>query len=96
MNNFGFDYDRAACAYLKANDGKSIEPRCHALFADEGQDLGPITLKLLTSLVEHGDPADPKSRSVNIFYDNAQNLYARRGVPRWTEMVWTCAGEAPS
>ena len=66
--------------------GKTIKPRCHALFADEGQDLGPNTLKLLTALVEHGDPADPKSRSVNIFYDNAQNIYAHRGVPRWTEI----------
>ena len=86
MKSFGFDYDSAAEAYLKAMSGKTIKPRCHALFADEGQDLGPNTLKLLTALVEHGDPEDPKSRSVNIFYDNAQNIYDRRGVPKWSEM----------
>jgi superfamily I DNA/RNA helicase len=86
MKNFSFDYDIASGSYLKAMHGKTIKPRCHALFADEGQDLGPNTLKLLTALVEHGNPADPKSRSVNIFYDNAQNIYARRGVPKWTEM----------
>lgn len=86
MAPFRYEYDQAAEAYLKAMEGKAIRPRCHALFADEGQDLGPNTLKLLTALVEHGDPADPKSRSVNIFYDNAQNIYNRRGVPKWSEM----------
>ena len=86
MKSFGFDYDSAALAYLKAMSGKTINPRCHALFADEGQDLGANTLKLLTALVEHGDPDDPRSRSVNIFYDNAQNIYSRRGVPKWSEM----------
>ena len=86
MARFQYEYDEAAQAYLMATEGKTIKPRCHALFADEGQDLGPNTLKLLTALVEHGDPADPKSRSVNIFYDNAQNIYNRRGVPKWTEM----------
>ncbi len=86
MQSFGFEYDSAADAYLKAMNGKTIKPRCHALFADEGQDLGPNTLKLLTALVEHGDAQDPKSRSVNIFYDNAQNIYDGRGVPRWSEI----------
>ena len=86
MKRFGFEYDSAAEAYLSAMSGKTIVPRCHALFADEGQDLGPNTLKVLTALVEHGDPADPKSRSINVFYDNAQNIYGRRGVPKWSEM----------
>ena len=86
MKPFRFNFDQAAEAYLIAMVGKTIKPRCHALFADEGQDLGPNTLKLLTALVAHGDPDDPKSRSVNIFYDNAQNIYNRRGVPRWSEM----------
>jgi hypothetical protein len=86
MTSFGFDYDSAAAAYLEAMNGKPIKPRCLALFADEGQDLGPNTLKLLTALVAHGDPKDPKSRAVNIFYDNAQNIYDRRSVPRWSDM----------
>ncbi len=90
MKQFRFDYDQAAEAYLRAMEGKTIVPRCHALFADEGQDLGPNTLKLLTALVAHGDPDDPKSRSVNIFYDNAQNIYNRRGVPSGAIWGWTC------
>ncbi len=81
-----FEYNSAAETYLRAMEGKSIRTRCHALFVDEGQDLGPVTLKLLTELVEHGDPSDPKSRSVNIFYDNAQTVYDRGGVPKWSDM----------
>src|SRR5262249_30444968 len=41
--------------------------------------------KLLSALVEQTDPANPKSRAVNIFYDNAQNIYGRT-TPKWTEM----------
>ena len=47
--------------------------------------MGPNTLKLLTGLVEQSDPSDPKSRAVNIFYDNAQNVY-RRKTPTWSEI----------
>ena len=48
------------------------------MFIDEAQDMGPSTLKLLSGLVEQTDPDDPKSRAVNIFYDNAQNIYGRK------------------
>ena len=85
MGQFKFEYDQAAQAYLDAMNGREIKPRCHALFADEGQDLGPSTLKLLTALVDHGDPEQPNCRSVNIFYDNAQNIYSR-SMPKWSEM----------
>jgi superfamily I DNA/RNA helicase len=84
MSNY--EYNAAAEDYLTAISSKPIKTRCQALFVDEGQDLGPVTLKLLTALVEHGDPNDPKSRSVNIFYDNAQTVYKRGGVPKWSEM----------
>ena len=85
MSQFGFEYDQASEAYLIAKNDQKIMPRCHALFADEGQDLGPSTLKLLTALVDHGDPELPNCRSVNIFYDNAQNIYSR-SMPKWSEM----------
>ena len=85
MGQFQFDDDRAAQAYLDAKKGQEIAPRCHALFADEGQDLGPNTLKLITALVEHGDSEQPNSRSVNIFHDNAQNVHGR-STPKWSEM----------
>src|SRR5262249_51767915 len=39
MKHFSFDYDIASGSYLKAMSGQTIKPRCHALFADEGQDL---------------------------------------------------------
>jgi superfamily I DNA and RNA helicase len=85
LRPFEFDYDRASEEYLKRKPVKQIAPRCHALFIDEAQDMGPSTLKLLSALVEQADPNDPKSRSINIFYDNAQNVYGR-GTPKWSEI----------
>jgi hypothetical protein len=80
-----YEYDDFARQILEKLDVAQIEPRCLAMFIDEAQDMGPNTLKLLTALVEQADPADPKSRAVNIFYDNAQNVY-NRGAPKWTEI----------
>lgn len=81
----GFDYDAAANKFLERRPFEKLQPRCHAMFIDEAQDMGPNTLKLLTGLVEQSDPGDPKSRAVNIFYDNAQNVY-RRKTPTWSEI----------
>ncbi|XZE21134.1 AAA domain-containing protein [Pirellulaceae bacterium SH449] len=83
--SFGFDYDLAAQAYLDRVDVSEIAPRCDALFIDEAQDMGPSTLKLLTALTRQTNLIDANSRSVNIFYDNAQNIYDR-GVPKWSEL----------
>jgi superfamily I DNA/RNA helicase len=58
---------------------------CHAMFIDEAQDMGPNTLQLLSAMIERANPADPKSRSINIFYDNAQNVYGR-STPRWIDL----------
>lgn len=82
---FGFEYDKAAEAYLIRMNGREIEPRCDALFIDEAQDMGPNTLKLLTALTRQSDQVDANSRSVNIFYDNAQSIYDR-GTPKWTDL----------
>ncbi len=83
--NFGFEYDDAAAAYLERKPADQILPRCDALFIDEAQDMGPSTLKMLTAIVKRADAADENSRSVNIFYDNAQNIYGR-GTPAWSEL----------
>jgi superfamily I DNA and RNA helicase len=80
-----FDYDKASEHYLQRRPIDQIVPRCHAMFIDEAQDMGPDTLKLLSALVEQTDPNDPKSRSINIFYDNAQNVYGR-STPKWAEI----------
>jgi len=85
MATFGFEYDDAAAAYLALKPIESISPRCDALFVDEAQDMGPNTLKLLSAIVQQKDAADANSRSINIFYDNAQNIY-RRGTPTWSEL----------
>lgn len=85
LSNDDFDYDRAAAAYLLRRDPDEIEARCDAMFIDEAQDMGPSTLKLLSSLVARSDGDDPNSRSVNIFYDNAQNVYGRI-TPKWSEL----------
>ncbi len=73
-----FDYDALAASYLERKPFGQIKPCCQAMFIDEAQDMGPSTLKLLSGLVEQTDPEDPKSRAVNIFYDNAQNIYGRK------------------
>jgi hypothetical protein len=80
-----FDYDRVAAMYLERKPFEQIKPRCHALFIDEAQDIGPSLLKLLSALVEQTDATNPRCRAVNIFYDNAQNIYGR-GTPRWSEI----------
>jgi hypothetical protein len=66
---YQFDYDRAAEDYL----------------ARKPQDLGPNTLKLLASIVRRADISDENSRSINIFYNNAQNIYGR-STPKWSEL----------
>lgn len=80
-----FDYDGMAKAYLDRVSFEEVRPRCQAMFIDEAQDMGPNTLRLLSALVEPADASDLKGRAVNIFYDNAQNIYGR-GTPRWSEM----------
>ena len=52
MDDFEFNYDRAAEEYLNRQDATELLPRCSALFIDEAQDMGPSTLKLLLSVVE--------------------------------------------
>lgn len=83
IQTFGFDYDRAAAAFLQHEDADQLVPRCNALFIDEAQDMGPSTLRLLLSVVEQSDPADTNSRAANIFYDNAQNVYDTK-TPTWS------------
>ena len=85
MARFAFEYDVAAAAYLDVKPVADIQPRCDALFIDEAQDMGPNTLKLLSALVKQTNADDANSRSVNIFYDNAQNIYGR-GTPVWAEL----------
>jgi hypothetical protein len=84
MDQFGFDYDRAAEEFLNRQDTESLLPRCTALFIDEAQDMGPSTLRLLLSVVEQSDESDANSRSAHIFYDNAQNVYDTK-TPKWSE-----------
>ncbi len=78
-----YDYDGMAAAYLERRPFEEVEPRCDAMFIDEAQDMGPNTLKLLAALVRPTDPAHPRRRAVNIFYDDAQNIYGRRR-PTWS------------
>lgn len=84
IDQFGFDYDRAAEEFLNRQDARQLVPRCTALFIDEAQDMGPSTLRLLLSVVEQTDEADTNSRSAHIFYDNAQNVYDTK-TPKWSD-----------
>ena len=84
MEAFGFEYDRAAEEFLNRQGAVSLLPRCDALFIDEAQDMGPMTLRLLLSLVEQTNQDDTNSRSAHIFFDNAQNIYGRK-TPKWSD-----------
>lgn len=84
MDQFGFDYDRAAEEFLNRQDARQLVPRCTALFIDEAQDMGPSTLRLLLSVVEQTDEAETNRRSAHIFYDNAQNVYDTK-TPKWSD-----------
>lgn len=76
-----YDFEARSAALLK----RPVVPRCKALFVDEAQDFGEATLAYLTQLVEPTAGEAPNARCVNIFYDNAQNLY-RRGTPQWSRL----------
>ena len=80
-----FDYNGAAKLHLGRPGHGSPPPMCHAMFIDEAQDMGPCALELLTRLVVQSDDANTNTRSVNIFYDNAQNVYGRP-TPKWSEI----------
>lgn len=93
MEDFEFDYDRAAEEYLQRQDLAELLPSCSTIFIDEAQDMGPSTLKLLLAMVEQSDKTDPNSRAAHIFYDNAQNIYGTR-TPRWSEFGLDMRGRA--
>jgi superfamily I DNA/RNA helicase len=80
-----WDYNAQAAEYLKHVPFEQVTHRCHAMFIDEAQDMGPETLKLLSALVEPTDPENPSARAIYIFYDDAQNI---RGCPRpkWSDI----------
>ena len=86
MNDFGkYDYDAASEAYLQLCPPDRINPRCDAVFIDEAQDFGPNTLRVVVRLAKQSQQDEPSKRPVMIFYDNAQNIYARRP-PTWVEV----------
>ena len=80
-----FNYDGAAKLQLDRTGHRSLPTMCHAMFIDEAQDMGPYALELLTRLEVQSDDSNTNTRSVNIFYDNAQNVYGRP-TPKWSEI----------
>lgn len=84
IHDFQFSYDLAAEMFLERSGDRPVEHRCNAMFIDEAQDMGPSMLRLLLSLVQQNDETNQNSRSANIFYDNAQNIYGT-GTPKWSD-----------
>ncbi len=80
-----WDYDEMAGAIIDGVGLDAVQAGYDALFVDEAQDFGPRALHVLTRLVRQTDPDDANARQVVLFYDNAQNIYAR-GTPRWSDM----------
>lgn len=86
-----FAYDERAKRLLER--GVPSSAGCDALFIDEAQDLGPEVIALLNRLTKRSTPEDDRSRAINIFYDNAQDVYGR-GTPRWVELGIDLRGRA--
>lgn len=84
MRNDDYNYDEVSASCL-ANDLKFRSERPSAIYIDEGQDMGANTLKLLWEQLPLNDKKNPNSRSFYVFYDNAQNIYAR-STPKWTDL----------
>jgi superfamily I DNA/RNA helicase len=85
VKGLDFDYDASAAEYLLVKGPAAIAHRCDALFIDEAQDLGSNTLRLLNLLVSPRVAGATNHRAVNIFYDNAQDIYGR-GTPVWSQI----------
>ncbi len=83
LSSFNRDINAAAEAYLKLVP--KPEPVCRSMFIDESQDFGPATLRLLALLTEQAESSDQNSKNLNLFYDNAQNIYDR-AMPKWTDL----------
>ncbi len=70
----------------------ALQPRCDALSS-----MKPKTWDQNTQATDSFNEADKcrrhNSRSVNIFYDNAQNIYGR-GTPTWSELGLGMRGRA--
>ena len=74
------DHARQHLAQLDTMSPEELdELRFDAMFIDEGQDVHPDALALLYTLVRPNP--DSTERSINIYYDDAQNIY---GHPRPT------------
>lgn len=84
-----YDFEARASRILATD----VQPRCQAMFVDEAQDCGNATLGLLARLVAPRDADQPGQRAINIFYDNAQNVY-RRSTPRWVDLGLDMVGRS--
>jgi superfamily I DNA/RNA helicase len=80
-----FNYEAAAKDALEQIKSKDDTSLCDALFIDEAQDFGAAPLRLLSRFVLRNSDSNPNSRSIYIFYDNAQNVYGRE-MPVWKDI----------
>ena len=84
LEDYGYEYDRAAEHFLKTNKSE-IQPKCDAMFVDEGQDFGTHTLKLMTQLIRKPKQHRKASPAISVFHDSSQDIY-RRGEPNWSDI----------
>src|SRR5690242_6912436 len=74
-------YHRQFQDYMEKHTEDDI--RYDAIFIDEGQDFAPEEFQLLLGLLKPDKKTDEKN--LIIFYDDAQNLYARQR-PDWRQI----------
>jgi superfamily I DNA/RNA helicase len=91
------DDDTRAGQYLKEliavkeHDPAAFERCCFdAIYIDEGQDFSEADFRLLKELCRTEDGGEP---SLFIFYDDAQNLYARQR-PNWNSLGLNIVGRS--
>jgi superfamily I DNA/RNA helicase len=84
--SYHWNYDQRSLEIIDAVGSKQVVSCCDALFLDEAQDMGQNTLKLLFSLVHPSEGGREFDKPICIFYDNAQNVYNKSGMPKWSEL----------
>lgn len=84
IEDYGYEFDKASEVFSWSNESE-IQPKCDAMFVDEGQDFGTHTLKLLMQLIRKPKQCSKANPSMSIFHDSAQDIY-RRGEPLWPEI----------
>lgn len=85
--------DNPVTHYLEEWDASADnKPMFDAIFVDEGQDIDGDEYRLLYKLIKP-NPKKEEDKNLIVFYDDAQNIYARR-IPTWKDFGINVVGRS--